>query len=87
VVHWSDPEFLEWERKQVGDYHEQPIQIHGEPLTFFRCDRTHFTGSTNFAGPMVSFRQDSFGDPNIHRDAMRSDMTRITEEELRNPVW
>lgn len=86
-LHWSDPEFLEWEQHQIGEFHETEMTVRGERLVYFRCDRVSFTGSRNFAGAIVSIRIDTEGEPSVARDAMRVNLRAVPEEDLKEVTW
>lgn len=67
-VHWSDPEFQEWEAQQLGEYKQITLtrDIYGkEPVVFYSHDypkghwmRPNINGF--YRNPMISLKDDEF---------------------------
>lgn len=75
-VHWSDPEFQEWERSQLGEYFEREMEQFGEPVKYFRhfYPNSHFDNreySPNYRNPIFSLKSD--GGVMSQADSARTD--------------
>lgn len=93
-VHWSDPEFQEWEKSQLGRFREDekdgyPYGLEKEgKVTHFRCWRRNpETGveelPEGYSGPMFSFKNDG----GSFMDLSNVDLTRVDEEDLKDAQW